>query len=62
MGGKKRMATNLILSSALLIAAGIALFLAVWYAFYISKKRVDARKLRMQKLKEQQQNQETIIN
>ena len=56
------MATNLILSSALLIAAGIALFLAVWYAFYISKKRVDARKLRMQKLKEQQQNQETIIN
>jgi len=61
MGGKKRMATNLILSSALLIAAGIALFLAVWYAFYISKKRVNAKKLRMQKLKEKQ-IKETIIN
>ena len=61
MGGKKRMATNLILSSALLIAAGIALFLAVWYAFYISKKRVNAKKLRMQKLKENQ-IKETIIN
>jgi len=55
------MATNLILSSALLIAAGIALFLAVWYAFYISKKRVNAKKLRMQKLKEKQ-IKETIIN
>ena len=52
MGGKKRMATNLILSSALLIAAGIALFLAVWYAFYIARKRVKAKKAKEQELKE----------